>query len=56
MTLEELLAWARKHPMTPEEREEQRRDFAYGNVKLHNENITREMIDRAAERLKKGEE
>lgn len=52
MTLEELIAWARTYVMTPSEREEQQRDFAYGNVKLHNPNVTREMIDRAAEKLK----
>ena len=37
--------------MTPEEREEQRRSFAYGNAALSNPNITREMVDDAAERL-----
>ena len=55
MTFEELLAWAKEHPMTPEEAEEQRRDFAYGNVRLHNPNVTREMIDRAAKKLKEEE-
>lgn len=34
--------------MTPEEREAQRRDFAYGNTKLANPAITREMVDKAA--------
>lgn len=54
-TLEELLAWAKEHPMTPEEAEEQRRDFAHWNAKLSNPNVTREMVDRAAERLKEEE-
>lgn len=31
------------------DREEQRRSFAYGNACLSNSNVTREMIDRAAE-------
>jgi hypothetical protein len=36
-------------PLT--EREEQRRSFAYGNAAMSNPRVTREMIDRAAERL-----
>lgn len=35
--------------MTPEQREEQRRSFAFGNANLDNPAITREMIDDAAE-------
>ena len=34
--------------MTSEEREAQRRSFAFGNVHLANPSITREMIDRVA--------
>jgi hypothetical protein len=30
-----------------------RRSFAYGNVKIENDSITWELIDRAAEELKK---
>jgi len=37
--------------MTPEEQEAQRRSFAYGNVCLHNCEITRKIIDEAAEQL-----
>lgn len=37
--------------MTPEQVEEQRRSFAYGNLKLSNPSITRADIDRAAEML-----
>jgi hypothetical protein len=40
--------------LTPEDKEAQRRSFAYGNAKLHNPKVTREDIDRAAERLKNG--
>jgi len=40
--------------MTAEEREEQRRSFAHGNVSLHNPNVTRELIDQEAEKLKGG--
>ena len=35
-----------------EELEAQRRSFAYGNCKLANENVTREMIDQEAAKLK----
>lgn len=40
-------------PMTPEQKEEQRRSFAYGNLKLDVESTTRQQIDEAAERMKK---
>lgn len=46
-----LLDIARNVSMTPEEREQQRRSFAYGNTKIENERITRATIDRAAEAL-----
>ena len=37
--------------MTAEEREAQRRSFAYGNVTLHNPNVTRELIDKVADEI-----
>jgi hypothetical protein len=40
---------ARTYVMSDEEREEQRRSFAHGNVALHNPAVTREVIDRAAD-------
>lgn len=46
--LDEMLAAARKYPMSPEDKEAQRRSFAYGNAKIENDRVTREMIDRAA--------
>ena len=49
--LNKLLEMARRVKMTPEEEEQQRRSFAYGNIKIENETITRDMIDRAAEQL-----
>jgi hypothetical protein len=49
--LQELLDQARKVTPTPEEKEAQRRSFAYGNTKIENPRITREMIDRAADAL-----
>jgi len=47
--LEELLEAAKRVVPTPEEKEQQRRSFAYGNTKIENSRITREMVDRAAD-------
>lgn len=49
--LKELLDAAKTAKATPEHREEQRRSFAYGNTAFENERITRDMIDREAEKL-----
>jgi len=49
--LERLLALVKGTQMTPAQQEEQRRSFAYGNTKIENDLITRQMIDEAAERL-----
>ncbi|GJE59281.1 hypothetical protein [Methylobacterium trifolii] len=49
--LHALLEAARRAQPSPEQREEQRRSFAYGNTAFENALITREMIDREAERL-----
>jgi hypothetical protein len=48
--LKKLLEAAKTAKPTPEQREEQRRSFVYGNTHLENELITREMIDREAEK------
>jgi hypothetical protein len=50
--LEELLEWAKKVEMTADEKEEQRRSFAYGNTNIENPLITRETVDKQAEQLK----
>lgn len=47
--LQQLLDKARKKDLTPEEKEEQRRSFAYGNTKIENPRITREMVNKAAD-------
>lgn len=49
--LQDLLEAARKVVLTPEEKEQQRRSFAYGNTAIENPRITREMIDRAADAI-----
>ena len=51
--LEKLLRAARSVRMNSDQKEEQRRSFAFGNAGLENELITREMVDEQAERLKK---
>lgn len=50
-SLQILLDVARTVRMTSEEREEQRRSFAYGNTKIENERITKVTIEQAAKAL-----
>ena len=52
-TLQELLETAKKVVLTPEEKEQQRRSFTYGNVMIENPRIRREMVDEAADALGK---
>lgn len=47
-SLAQLVAKAMKHQITAEEQEAQRRSFVYGNTHLSNPNVTREMVDKAA--------
>lgn len=49
--LKDLIEAAKKARPTAEQREQQRRSFAYGNAAFENELMTREMIDREAEKL-----
>jgi hypothetical protein len=51
--LKDLLEKAKHVPMTQDEREAQRRSFAYGNTKIENDLITRQTIDAEAEALPK---
>ncbi|HTI87204.1 MAG TPA: hypothetical protein VL966_11415 [Alphaproteobacteria bacterium] len=53
--IDRLLDIAKSAKMTPEQQEEQRRSFAYGNTKIENDRITRETIDRQADDLKASE-
>lgn len=52
-SLEEMVARAKGVQMSPGQREQQRRSFAFGNAKIENERVTREMVDQAADRLEK---
>ena len=49
--LKELLEAAKRAKPSPEHREKQRRSFVYGNTAFENDLITREMVDREAEKL-----
>jgi hypothetical protein len=49
--LDELLKEATRRPMTPEERERQRRSFVYGNTKLSNPEVTRKMVEEVGDAL-----
>jgi hypothetical protein len=53
--LKNLIEAAKMVKPTPEHREEQRRSFVYGNTHFENALITREMVDREAEKLAKDE-
>ncbi len=50
--LRQLIEEARHRPFPEAEREAQRRSFAYGNTKIENDLITREMIAEADEKVK----
>jgi len=49
--LRNLIEIAKRVTPSPEHREEQRRSFAYSNTAFENSRITREMVDRQAEKL-----
>jgi hypothetical protein len=51
--LEILIEAARKVRPSPDQEEEQRRSFAYGNTAFENSLITREMVDRQAEAIER---
>lgn len=52
--LHQLIEAAKKVGMTPEQLEEQRRSFAFGNANIENQRVTRETVARAAELLNRG--
>ena len=51
--LEQLIERARQIRMTEGEVTAQRRSFAYGNAHIENDRVTRQMVDEAAEKLRK---
>jgi hypothetical protein len=48
-----LLEKAKRITMSPREREEQRRSFAYGNANIENEAVTKDVIEEIADRMVK---
>lgn len=46
--LKEALEKAKEKPMPDEERREQRVSWAYGNVHMHNEDVTRDLVEKVA--------
>lgn len=50
--LQQLLDAAKKVEITPEQKEEQRRSFAFGNANIENPRVTRKTVDEEAEALK----
>ena len=51
--LNKLVEIARRVTMSERDKEDQRRSFAYGNTAFENADITRDMVDREAERLRR---
>lgn len=49
--LDALLEAALRVPQTRADDEAQRRSFAYGNANIENQDVTREMVDEAADRM-----
>jgi hypothetical protein len=49
--LKPLLDAAERVHMTPQEKEEQRRSFAFGNTAIENERITKDLVETEAEKL-----
>lgn len=49
--LQNALREAERYPMSAEEREQQRRNFAYGNVRMSNPAVTWDLVNEVAERF-----
>ena len=49
--LQMLIEAARSRFISADERQAQRRSFAYGNTKIENDRVTREMVDEQDELL-----
>ena len=52
--LQRLIEQAKKIKMTPEQREAQRRSFVYGNTKLENDCITKQLVNKVGDQLANG--
>ena len=54
--LDQLIEAAKNAEFTADQKEEQRRSFAYGNTKIENPRITRQTIDEQAAELERSAE
>lgn len=50
-TLKDWLEYAEDHVMSDEERSQQRISFTYGNAKMADDNVTKEMVEKAAKEV-----
>ena len=50
-SLSQLIEMSRAVKVSADQQEEQRRSFAFGNTAFENRRITREMVDKEAEKL-----
>lgn len=51
--LNELIEATKTQQMSERQKEAQRRSFAYGNAHIENERVTKEMVDEAAEKIRR---
>lgn len=51
--LQELIEKAKSVAMSDSDKEAQRRSFAYGNAHIENEQVTKQMVDEAADRIRR---
>lgn len=51
-SLKKLIEMSRKVSLSPTQKEEQRRSFAYGNANIENGRVTKETVAKEAEALK----
>jgi hypothetical protein len=52
-SLSQLVELAKRVQMNEAQRTEQRNSFVYGNTKIENERITKEMVERVASRVQR---
>ncbi|MGJ3263506.1 MAG: hypothetical protein ACFE0R_09760 [Salinarimonas sp.] len=50
-SLSQLVEMAKRVQMSEQQRTEQRNSFVYGNTKIENAKITKEMVERVAQRV-----
>ncbi len=51
--LQKLIDASRSRKMSDAEKEAQRRSFAFGNANIENARVTKEMVDHAADKVKR---